>query len=160
MIWANKQLLICCGVAPGPKFLGKQGRTSIHSLTAMCRSALRGKTADCRWKQPAVSASLRSVQGAAPLARLAYAAYPARPRKGDTRWRVCPPSEGLTTEHRHSDRSPGTPRRTAIFLPIFQPKVGNTFYMARRRQEETHTQRWDRDMDWRGTSHFLPWMVK
>ena len=158
MIWANKQLLICCGVAPGPKFLGKQGRTSIHSLTAMCRSALRGKTADCRWKQPAVSASLRSVQGAAPLAALC--AYPCLPPKGGHPPCVCPPSEGLTTEHRHSDRSPGTPRRTAIFLPIFQPKVGNTFYMARRRQEETHTQRWDRDMDWRGTSHFLPWMVK
>ena len=158
MIWANKQLLICCGVAPGPKFLGKQGRTSIHSLTAMCRSALRGKTADCRWKQPAVSASLRSVQGAAPLAALC--AYPCLPQKGEHPPCVCPPSEGLTTEHRHSDRSPGTPRRTAIFLPIFKPQVGNTFYMARRRQEETHTQRWDRDMDWRGTSHFLPWMVK
>ena len=88
MIWANKQLLICCGVAPGPKFLGKQGRTSIHSLTAMCRSALRGKTADCRWKQPAVSASLRSVQGAAPLAALC--AYPCLPPKGGHPPCVCP----------------------------------------------------------------------
>mgnify|MGYP006887481952 CR=1 FL=1 len=67
---------------------------------------------------------------------------------------------GSESQNRHPDRLPGTPRRTVIFLPIFQPKVGNTFYMARRRQEQTHTQRRDRDMDWRGTSHFLPWMVK
>ena len=40
----------------------------------------------------------------------AYAAYPARPRKG----------EGLITEHRHPDRSPETPRRTVIFSPIFR----------------------------------------
>ena len=67
---------------------------------------------------------------------------------------------GSENQNRHPDRSPETPRRTVIFLPIFQPKVDNTFYMARRRQEQTHTQRRDRDMDWRGTSHFLPWMVK
>ena len=36
----------------------------------------------------------------------------------------------------------------------------NTFYMARRRQEQTHTQRWDRDMERRETSHFLPLVVK
>ena len=77
---------------------------------------------------------------------------------------ICPVSythlDVYKRQHRHPDRSPGTPRRTVIFLPIFQPKVGNTFYMARRRQEQTHTQRRDRDIDWRGTSHFLPWMVK
>lgn len=54
----------------GKKSLGNQGRTSIHSLTAMYRSALRGKTADCRLKQPAVFASLRSVQGAGLACRL------------------------------------------------------------------------------------------
>lgn len=32
--------------------------------------------------------------------------------------------------------------------------------MARRRQEQTHTQRWDRDMERRETSHFLPLVVK
>ena len=55
----------------------------------------------------------------------AYAAYPARPRKGDTRPGVCPPSEGLITEHRHPDRSPGTPRRTVIFYAHFQKKEAN-----------------------------------
>ena len=85
---------------------------------------------------------------------------PRLPPKGGHPPCVCPPSEGLTTEHRHPDRSLETPRRTVIFLPIFQPKVGNTFYMACRRQEQTHTQCRDRDIDWRGTSHFLPWMVK
>ena len=34
---------------------------------------------------------------------------------------------GAESQNRHSDRSPGTPRRTVIFLPIFQPKVDNTF---------------------------------
>ena len=140
------------------KSILQEWRTSIHSLTAMYSCALRGGTADCQMEQPAVFASLRSVQGAAPLAALC--AYPCLPPKGGHPPCVCPPSEGLTTEHRHPDRSPGTPRRTVIFLPIFQPKVGNTFYMARRRQEQTHTQRRDRDIDWRGTSHFLPWMVK
>ena len=127
MIWANKQLLICCGVAPGPKFLGKQGRTSIHSLTAMCRSALRGKTADCRWKQPAVSASLRSVQGAAPLARLAYAAYPARPQNRDTRPASVPlprasqPNTDTLTAHR--ERPGGRP----FFYPFFSQRWATPF---------------------------------
>ena len=147
----------------------------------MYSCALRGGTADCRLKQPAVFASLRSVQGAgfacqlgrrfkafhalrsppatrAPLRGLRR--LPRLPPKGGHPPCVCPPSEGLTTEHRHPDRSLETPRRTVIFLPIFQPKVGNTFYMACRRQEQTHTQCRDRDIDWRGTSHFLPWMVK
>ena len=143
--------------------------------------ALRGGTADCRLKQPAVFASLRSVQGAGLACRLGWrfkafhalrsppatraplrglCRLPRPPPKGGHPPCVCPPSESLTTEHRHPDRSPGTPRRTVIFLPIFQPKVGNTFYMACRRQEQTHTQCRDRDIDWRGTSHFLPWMVK
>ena len=147
----------------------------------MYSCALRGGTADCQMEQPAVFASLRSVQGAGLACQLGrpFKAFhalrsppatraplrglrrlPRLPPKGGHPPCVCPPSEGLTTEHRHPDRSLETPRRTVIFLPIFQPKVGNTFYMARRRQEETHTQRWDRDMDWRGTSHFLPWMVK
>ena len=101
----------------GKKSLGNQGRTSIHSLTAMYSCALRDKATDCRLKQPAVSASLRSVQGAAPLAALC--AYPCLPPKGGHPPCVCPPSEGLTTEHRHPDRSPGTSRRTVIFSPIF-----------------------------------------
>ena len=163
------------------KSILQEWRTSIHSLTAMYSCALRGGTADCRLKQPAVFASLRSVQGAGLACQLGrrFKAFhalrsppvtraplrglrrlPRPPPKGGHPPCVCPPSEGLTTEHRHPDRSPGTPRRTVIFLPIFQPKVGNTFYMARRRQEQTHTQRRDRDIDWRGTSHFLPWMVK
>ena len=48
--------------------------------TAMYLCALRGGTADCRLKQPAVSASLCSVQGAAPLARLALLPAPAPKR--------------------------------------------------------------------------------
>ena len=147
----------------------------------MYSCALRGGTADCRLKQPAVFASLRSVQGAGlacQLGRRFKALHALRsPPATRTPLRVLRrlprvPAEpihpfarlyrfgGSEKQNRHPGRSPGTPRRTAIFLPIFQPKVGNTFYMARRRQEETHTQRWDRDMDWRGTSHFLPWMVK
>ena len=91
-------------------------------------------------EQLAVFASLRSVQGAGLPCRLgrrfkafhamrlhrrpappcvAYAAYPTRPQKGDTRPASAPPSEGLTTEHRHPDRSPGTPRRTVFFSSIF-----------------------------------------
>ena len=31
---------------------------------------------------------------------------------------------------------------------------------ARRQQEQAHTQRRDRDMEWRGTSHFLPGMIQ
>ena len=132
----------------------------------MYSCALRGGTADCRLKQPAVFASLRSVQGAgfacqlgrrfkafhalrlppatqlgrpfkafhalrsppatrAPLRGLRR--LPRLPPKGGHPPCVCPPSEGLTTEHRHPDRSLETPRRTVIFLPIFQPKVGNTW---------------------------------
>ena len=30
----------------------------------------------------------------------------------------------------------------------------------RRQQEQAHTQRRDRDMEWRGTSHFLPGMIQ
>lgn len=152
----------------GKKSLGNQGRTSIHSLTAMYRSALRGKTADCRLKQPAVFASLRSVQGAGLACRLgrrfkafhALRSPPATraPLRGLHRLPRIPAEPihpfarlyrfgGSENQNRHPDRSPGTPRRTVIFLPIFQPKVGNTFYMARRRQEQTHTQRRDRDME-------------
>ena len=43
--------------------------------------------------------------------------------------------QGLTTEHRHPDRSPGTPRRT-VFFHSFSAKKGNTFHMARRQQEQ------------------------
>ena len=71
--------------------------------------------------------------------------------------RHCVPSKGLTTEHRHPDRSPGTPWRT-VFFCSFSAKEGNAFHMARRRQEPIR--RRDRDMEWRRTSHFLPWMVK
>ena len=99
------------------KSILQEWRTSIHSLTAMYSCALRGGTADCQMEQPAVFASLRSVQGAAPLAALC--AYPCLPPKGGHPPCVCPPSEGLTTEHRHPDRSPGTPRRTVFFSSIF-----------------------------------------
>jgi len=37
-------------------------------------------------------------------------------------------------------------------------QVKSTVDTARRQQEQI--QRRDRDMEWRGTSHFLPWMVK
>ena len=83
----------------------------------MYSCALRGGTADCQMEQPAVFASLRSVQGAAPLAALC--AYPCLPPKGGHPPCVCPPSEGLITEHRHPDRSLGTPRRTVFFSSIF-----------------------------------------
>ena len=36
------------------------------------------------------------------------------------------PSKGLTTEHRHPDRSPGTPRRT-VFFPHFQQRKAMPF---------------------------------
>lgn len=125
----------------------------------MYRSALcEAERRIARWSNPpflrrcAPSKGLRPLRG---LRRLPRA--PAEPIHPLTRlYRF----GGSENQNRHPDRSPETPRRTVIFLPIFQPKVDNTFYMARRRQEQTHTQRRDRDMDWRGTSHFLPWMVK
>ena len=55
----------------------KEWRTSIHSLTAMYSCALRGGTADCQTEQSAVLASLRSVQGGAPLAALPRLTPPA-----------------------------------------------------------------------------------
>ena len=70
MIWANRQLSIYQGFVPAQKSLGNQGRTSIHSLTAMYSCDLRGGTADCRLLQPAVFASLRAVQGAGLACRL------------------------------------------------------------------------------------------
>ena len=124
----------------------------------MYSCALRGGTADCRLKQPAVFASLRSVQGAGlacQLGRRFKALHALRsPPATRTPLRVLrrlprAPAEpihpltrlyrfgGSEKQNRHPGRSPGTPRRTVIFLPIFQPKVGNTFYMARRRQEQT-----------------------
>jgi len=101
---------------------------------------LRGKAADCQMEQSAVSVSLRSVQGADLTCRLGqrFKAFhalrsppatraplrglcrlPRPPPKGGHPPCVCPPSEGLITEHRHPDRSPGTPQRTVFFSPIF-----------------------------------------
>ena len=132
----------------------------------MC--ALGGGTADCQMEQPAVFASLRSVQGAGLACQLGrrFKAFYALRSPPATRaplrvLRRLPrvPAEpihpfarlyrfgGSEKQNRHPGRSPGTPRRTVIFLPIFQPKEGNIFYMARRRQEQTHTQRRDRDME-------------
>ena len=95
----------------------------------MYSCALRGGTTDCRLQQPAVFASLRSVQGAGLACRLgwrfkafhALRSPPATrpPPKGGHPPCVCPPSEGLITEHRHPDRSLGTPRRTVFFSSIF-----------------------------------------
>ena len=65
-------------------------------------------------------------RGCAPCA--AYAAYPARPRKGDTRLRVCPPSEGLTTEHTDTltahRRRPGG---RSFFYPFFSQRWATPF---------------------------------
>ena len=100
-----------------------------------------------------------------------YSCTPKRPPAGGcgeakrriARWSNLPflrhfvPSKGLTTKHRHSDRSPGTPRRTVFFHP-FSAKEGNAIHMACRQQEQI--QRQDRDMERQGTSHFLPPVVK
>ncbi len=106
----------------------------------MYSCALRGGTTDCRLQQPAVFASLRSVQGAGLACRLGWrfkafhalrsppatraplrglCRLPRPPPKGGHPPCVCPPSEGLITEHRHPDRSLGTPRRTVFFSSIF-----------------------------------------
>ena len=146
----------------------------------MYSCALRGGTADCRLKQPAVFASLRSVQGAGLPCRLgrrfkafhamrlhrrpappcaSYAAYPAYPLNRYTRLRGYIGSAGLKTKTDTLTAHREHPGGRSFFHP-FSVREGNTFYMARRRQEQTHTQCRDRDIDWRGTSHFLPWMVK
>ena len=91
-------------------------------------------------EQPAVFASLRSVQGAGLACRLGWrfkafhalrsppatraplrglCRLPRPPPKGGHPPCVCPPSEGLITEHRHPDCSLGTPRRTVFFSSIF-----------------------------------------
>ena len=146
----------------------------------MYSCALRGGTTDCRLQQPAVFASLRSVQGAGLACRLGWRfkafhalrsppatraplrglrRLPRLPPKGGHPPCVCPPSEGLITEHRHLTAHWERPGGRSFFHP-FSAREGNTFYMARRRQEQTHTQRWDRDMERRETSHFLPLVVK
>ena len=145
----------------GKKSLGNQGRTSIHSLTAMYSCALRDKATDCRLKQPAVSASLRSVQGAAPLAALC--AYPCLPQKGEHPPCVCPPSEGLTTEHTDTltahRRRPGG---RSFFYPFFSQRWATPFTWPaadrRRRTPSAGTGIWSGKPE--DTSHFPAKMIK
>ena len=80
-------------------------------------------------KQPAVFASLRSVQGAGLACRLGrrFMAFHALRPPPATRAPVEPIHPltrlyrfgGSENQNRRSDRSPGTPRRTVIFSPIF-----------------------------------------
>ena len=124
----------------------------------MYRSALcEAERRIARWSNPPFLRRCAPSKGLRPLRGLRR--LPAHPLNRYTRLRGYIGSAGLKTKTdtltAHRKRPGGR-----SFLPIFQPKVDNTFYMARRRQEQTHTQRRDRDMDWRGTSHFLPWMVK
>ena len=150
------------------KSILQEWRTSIHSLTAMYSCALRGGTADCQMEQSAVFASLRSVQGAGLACRLGWrfkafhalrsppatraplrglCRLPRPPPKGGHPPCVCPPSEGLTTEHTDTLTAHREHPGGRSFFHPFSVREGNTFYMARRRQEQTYTQRRDRDME-------------
>ena len=74
--------------------------------------------------------------------------FPRPPPKGKHPPCVCPPSEGLTTEHTDTLTAHREHPGGRSFFHPFSVREGNTFYMARRRQEQTHTQRRDRDMEW------------
>ena len=84
-------------------------------------------------------------RGCAPCA--AYAAYPAHPLNRYTRLRGYIGSAGLKTKTDTLTAHREHPGGRSFFHP-FSVREGNTFYMARRRQEQTHTQRRDRDMEW------------
>ena len=70
-----------------------------------------------------------------------------RPPKGKHPPCVCPPSEGLTTEHTDTLTAHREHPGGRSFFHPFSVREGNTFYMARRRQEQTQAKRWDRDME-------------
>ena len=55
-------------------------------------------------------------------------------------------SAGLKTKTAALTAHRERPGGRSFFHP-FSAREGNTFYMARRRQEQTHTQRRDRDME-------------
>ena len=76
-----------------------------------------------------------------------YAAYPAYPLNRYTRLRGYIGSAGLKTKTDTLTAHREHPGGRSFFHP-FSVREGNTFYMARRRQEQTHTQRRDRDMEW------------
>ena len=84
-------------------------------------------------------------RGCTPCA--AYAAYPAHPLNRYTRLRGYIGSAGLKTKTDTLTAHREHPGGRSFFHP-FSVREGNTFYMARRRQEQTHTQRRDRDMEW------------
>ena len=73
--------------------------------------------------------------------------FPRPPPKGKHPPCVCPPSEGLTTEHTDTLTAHQEHPGGRSFFHPFSVREGNTFYMARRRQEQTYTQRRDRDME-------------
>ena len=72
---------------------------------------------------------------------------PAYPLNRYTRLRGYIGSAGLKTKTDTLTAHREHPGGRSFFHP-FSVREGNTFYMARRRQEQTHTQRRDRDMEW------------
>ena len=145
---------------------------------------LRGKAADCQMEQSAVSVSLRSVQGADLTCRLGqrFKAFhalrsppatraplrglcrlPRPPPKGGHPPCVCPPSEGLTTEHTDTltahRRRPGG---RSFFYPFFSQRWATPFTWPaadrRRRTPSAGTGIWSGKPE--DTSHFPAKMIK
>ena len=107
------------------KSLLKEGRTSIHSLTAMYSCALRGGTAvpDGATRRFCV-ATLRP-RGCTPCA--AYAAYPAHPLNRYTRLRGYIGSAGLKTKTDTLTAHRERPGGRSFFYPFFSQRRATSF---------------------------------